>query len=77
MFAAFSTGMARFDFHSRTNQLVALKFLQRRAHVSEAIGEKERGREQERKKKEFHEEATSNAERSTSNVERKEEEMAE
>ena len=46
--------MAGPDFHSRTNQLVAPKFLQRRAHVSEAIGEKERGREQERKKKEFH-----------------------
>ena len=69
--------MAGLDFHPCTNRLVALEFLQRGAYVSEAIGEEKRGREQERKKKEFHEEATSNAERSTSNVERKEEEMAE
>src|SRR5205814_9653529 len=46
--------MVRLDFDSRTNRLVALKLLQRSAHVSEAIGEEKRGREEERKKKEFH-----------------------
>jgi hypothetical protein len=47
--------MAGLDFHSRAQRLVALEFLQRRAHVGEAIGEEERGREEKWEKKEFHE----------------------
>jgi hypothetical protein len=72
--------MAGLDFHARAKGLVALEFLQRRAHVREAVSEEEGGREEKWEKKEFHEaydnEATkrfkaggeANAERGMSNA---------
>jgi hypothetical protein len=50
LFAALAAGTAGLDFDARAQRLVALEFLQRGAHVREAVGEEESGREEEREK---------------------------